>query len=270
MERNALSIALVLTAALFSSCRQEHAAARTEPSGSAGESERALSVEVLELKPEPFTSYIESSGTTLPARESFLSLPVPGTIERILVERGQAVKKGQVLLRLDQSGFRLGVEQAKAALAAAKAGFGTLDTQMKRFDRLLANKAVPRADYDKVKAQYDAAAAQLAMAEVGLKQAEKALRDSELRAPYDGVITMILKEVGEYAPSMPPTMLMKIVDSSTLQVQTFLPEVEAPFVSVGDEAQVTVDSAGYTGTARVTFVSPRLEPGTHTFEVRFS
>lgn len=263
---------VLIAAAAVPSCRQQPVAgarAGTAAEGS-GAGQGVITVEAVKLQAEPFTSYIESSGTALPVRESMLSLSVPGLIKQILVERGEAVKAGQVLLRLDQSGFRLGVEQARAAVAAARVGFDSLQTQMKRFDRLLANKAVPRANYDKVKAQYDGAAAQLAMAEAGLKQAEKALRDSVLRAPYEGVVTLILKEVGEYAPAMPPTMLMKIVDASSLQVQTFLPENEAPFVKVGAGAEVTIDSAGFTGPARIAFVSPRLEPGSQTFEVRLA
>jgi len=269
MNRSLMTMGILVVMAAGWSCRQEPVApARAGTGGDSEGRQDRLEVETVLLQGEHFTSAIEASGTALPVRESMLSLPVPGMIKQILVERGQRVNKGQVLLRLDQVGFRLGVEQARAAVAAARVGFASLETQMKRFDRLLANKAVPRANYDKIKAQYDGAAAQLAMAEAGLKQAEKALRDSELRAPYQGEITMILKEIGEYAPAMPPTMLMKIVDSSTLVVQTFLPESESPFVAVGRSAEVHIDSADYSGPARVSFVSPRLEPGSQTFEVR--
>ncbi|HUU02278.1 MAG TPA: efflux RND transporter periplasmic adaptor subunit [Myxococcota bacterium] len=234
------------------------------------EKNKPRKVSVIKIEPQAFNSVIEASGTALPARESFLSLTVPGVIRKILVKRGERVKKGQALLGLDRSGFALGVEQAQAALDAAQVGFGSLETQKKRFDRLLAVKAVPRANYDKVKAQYDGTAATLAMAEVGLKMARKALADSELRAPYDGVITMLLKQVGEYAPAMPPTMLMKIVDNSSLDVQVFLPEVEAAYAHPGQEAEVHVDSADLTRRARVVFVSARIEPGSQTFEVRLT
>lgn len=225
-------------------------------------------VSVVALAPEAFKSYIQATGTALPVREGYLSAAVPGRIQEILVDRGQRVTKGQPLVRLDRSGFYLGVQQAEAGLAAAKVGVDSLTTEMKRFDRLLANKAVPRASYDKVKAQYDGAAAQVAMAEVGLKQARKALSDSELRAPYDGVITMVMKEVGEYAPAMPPTMLIQIVDTSALQVQVFLPEADAKVVSKDLPATVEIDSAGVTRSGKVVFASDRIQPGTQTFEVR--
>ncbi len=217
-------------------------------------------VEIMQLEPEKFHSTISATGTALPVREGYLSMAVPGRIKEILVQRGDRVKKGQVLVRLDRSGFTLGVQQAQAALAAAKVGIDALSTEKSRFDRLLKNKAVPKATYDKIKAKYDGAAAQVAMAEVGLKRARKALADSQLTAPYDGVITMVMKQVGEYAPAMPPTMLIQIVDTSSLEVQVFLPENESRYVHPGTEASVTIDSANQTRQGKVVFVSDRIQP----------
>jgi RND family efflux transporter MFP subunit len=228
----------------------------------------AKQVTAARLESSQFTSTIEATGTALPVRESYLSFSVPGRLEAVLVRQGDRVTKGQVLMRLDRENFFLGVQQAEAALAAAKVGLDQLKLEMSRFDRLIKNKAVPRATYDKVKAQHDGTAAQYAMGEVALKQARKALRDAELRAPYDGVITDLLKEVGEFIPSMPPTMVTKVVDSSSLEVQVFLPESEAPFVKVGQEARVDIDSAQIKAEGKVIFVSDRIQPMTQNFEIR--
>ena len=242
-----------------------------EPKAKAAPADRAArtrSVETVTLRPEAHRSLIRASGTALPRRESLLSASVPGRIETIAVERGDRVTAGQALLRLDRSSFALGVEQAEAALAAARVGLDAAAREKKRFERLLANKAVPRANYDKVIAAHDGAKAQVLQAEVALKQARKASRDSVLRAPYDGVVTMVLKEVGEYAPSMPPTMLIKVVDTAALEVQTFLPEREAGAVREGQPARVRVDSAGVEREGQVIFASDRIQPGTQTFEAR--
>jgi membrane fusion protein (multidrug efflux system) len=240
-------------------------AAKAAPAGSAV---RERAVETITLSPMAHRSLIRATGTALPRRESLLSASVPGRIDRIAVERGDRVSAGQELLRLDRSSFLLGVEQAEAALAAARVALDAAAREKKRFDRLLANKAVPRASYDKVVAGYDGAAAQVEQAEVALKQARKALRDSVLRAPYDGVVTQVLKEVGEYAPSMPPTMLVKVVDTGALEVQTFLPEREAGAVREGQQARVRIESAGVEREGGVIFTSDRIQPGTQTFEVR--
>jgi multidrug efflux system membrane fusion protein len=269
MKKSIFIVAFVVFGFSLAACGQGAGVeAKAKAAQPAATKSKVRSVAVVPLASEKFVSFIVASGTALPVQEGYLSMAVPGRIKEILVKRGERVKKGQALVRLDRSGFYLGVQQAEAGLAAAKVGVGALTAEMTRFDRLLSKKAIPRATYDKVKAQYDGAAAQVAMAEVGMKMARKALTDSELKAPYDGVISMVLKSVGEYAPAMPPTMLVQIVDTSSVEVQVFLPEEVARNVSVGKRAQVTIDSAGIAREGEIIFVSDRVQPGTQTFEVR--
>jgi HlyD family secretion protein len=211
---------------------------------------------------------IEATGTALPIREALLSAAVPGRITDIPVKLGQKVKKGETLLRLDPYGFSLGVAQAEAALAAAKVQADQATRELERMERLVSAKVAPGASYDQIKASHDAAQAQQKVAEAALKQAQKALADSSLRAPFDCTVDAILKEVGEYAPSMPPTMLLKIVDVSSLVIQLYLPESRAKDVKEGMSATVELESAGITTQGRVVFVSNRIQPGTQTFEVR--
>lgn len=229
---------------------------------------QAKAVQSLVLRSETYTSRLEASGKTLAAKESYLSCAVPGLIKEILVVRGQQVKKGQVLLRLDQHGFRLGVLQAQASLDSAKAAAGQLATEVTRFQQLLASGATPPATIDDLQAKNKMAQAQVRMAQAALQQAEKALRDAELRAPYNGVISEILKEKGEQAPAMPPTMLMKIIDTSKLEVQAFMPEEAGRYVYPGTRAEVTVESAGAVAQGEVAYVSNAIHPGGRTFEVR--
>jgi RND family efflux transporter MFP subunit len=225
-------------------------------------------VEVATLEAEPFTTHIEATGTALAARESYLSCPVPGRIEEILVERGEAVVEGQLLVRLDQKGYRLGLKQAQAGLSAASSQVEQVQQELDKLEPLLEQGAVAKAEIERLETQKKGASAQVGMAAAGKKQAKKALDDSLLRAPYDGVITDIYHEVGEHATAMPPTMLAKIVDAATLEVQVFLPEDASPHVKVGTMAEVTVESADLVLEGEVIFVSDVIQPVTHTFEVR--
>ena len=228
----------------------------------------AKTVAMLPVKTESFVSTLQASGKALPVRESMLSSEVSGTVAQILVTEGDRVKKGQVLMRFEQEGFLLGVQQAEAALAAAKAGADQMRLEVDRMSKLVESDATAKANYDRVKAQYDAAQAQLHMAEAGLANARRYLRLSTIAAPYDGSIVMILQQVGENCPAMPPTMLMKIVDSSSLEVQVFLPEAVANAVKPGDDADVEIDNAGLTVKGKVYFVSDRIEAGSQNVEIR--
>lgn len=211
---------------------------------------------------------VEATGTALPVRESYLSSPVPGTVDRIYVRRGQRVKKGEALLRFDPAGFVFGVEQAQAGVDGAEVMFRQAAHELKRVGRLKEAKVATGANLDQVQAGHDGAHAQLAGAEAALKRAKQALADSVLRAPYDGTVDGILKEIGEYAPAMPPTMLAKIVDCSSLTVQAYLPEGDSATVIEGQEVEVEIDSVKVTTKGQITFASNRLQPGTRTFEVR--
>lgn len=213
-------------------------------------------------------SGIEVRGTALAARESYLSAPVPGIIDEILVKRGESVKKNHPLVLLDKRGFNLGVQQAQAALDAAAAQEEQLVTEIARVRELLASDAAPVATLEQLLANQKGARASVRMAQAALGQARKAASDAVVRAPYPGVITEILKQKGENAPAMPPTMLVKIVDTSSLEIQTFLPESEAQNVKVGDAARVRIDSAKVDRKGKVIFVSNSISPGTRSFEVR--
>jgi membrane fusion protein, multidrug efflux system len=228
----------------------------------------AKTVRVAPVTSEVYGASIEVSGKALALRKSMLSLGVSGLIKQILVERGDRVKKGQALLRLERTGFVIGIRQAEAALAGANAATAQLETEIARVNRLLAEGAAPSATLDDLNAEYKGAKAQVQMAEATLQQAKKALRDSELRAPYDGVITDIFIEKGEQATAMPPTVLMSMIDASALDVQVFVPEEESPFVHAGDRAEVTVDAAGIVASGEVVFASSAISPGARTFEVR--
>lgn len=225
-------------------------------------------VQVQTLQAEQFTTHIEASGTALAARESYLSCPVPGRIQEILVERGEKVVQGQVLVKLDQKNYKLGLQQATAGVAAAQSQVDQVKLELSKLEPLYEKGVMPKADIDRLEAQKKGASAQVGVASAGKKQARQALEDSVLRAPYDGVITDIYHQVGENATAMPPTMLAKIVDAQTLEVQVYLPEDASPYVQVGTTAQVIVQSAQVTTTGEVIYVSDVIQPVTHNFEVR--
>lgn len=213
-------------------------------------------------------SVLETTGTALPIRESVLSSPVAGRIDRIFVTLGERVKKGDALLRFEPENFRFGVDRAQAAVDGAKVMFRQAALELKRIQRLKEAKVATGANLDKVQASHDGAHAGLAGAEAALKQAQKAYDDSVLRAPYAGTVDGILKEIGEFAPAMPPTMLVKLVDCAALSVQAFLPEDDSLKVHQGQRADVFIESANAKTVGQITFVSNRLQPGTRTFEIR--
>ncbi|MCP4198191.1 MAG: efflux RND transporter periplasmic adaptor subunit [Proteobacteria bacterium] len=266
---NSLSrVALVfMVLALLAGCDNAADADNTSPVGNEQSSELEEVVAV-QLVAQPYTSRIQATGKAQPVRESLLSSEVSGTIDKIFVKAGDRVKKGDVLLRFDQKGFYLEVQHAKAALAAAKTQVNQLELEVNRISGLVGQEAATVASLDQLRAQYNGALAQEQMAAVAVRMAQKQLGDSVLRAPYNGMISEILHEEGEFCPSMPQTMLIEIVDTSSLEVQVYLPEAVSGDVEVGHTAEVEVESAGVTTTGEVIFVSNRLRSDSQTLEIK--
>lgn len=230
--------------------------------------EEVLRVDVLMLKGETFAASIEATGKALPIREGTLSGAISGRVEQIFVNEGDMVRKGQVLVRFDSRGFRIGLKQAEAGVAAARAASDIAKLELNRSVKLSEDGAAPQAIVDRARAQVDASSAQLAMAEAQVEQARKTLSDTELRAPYAAVVVGVLRQVGTFATSMPPTELISLVDTSSLEVQAFLPEDAVSAVRVNDTVSVAVESAGVRTTGQVVFVSDRMQGGSQTFEIR--
>lgn len=225
-------------------------------------------VSVVRLSPVPWSRQLEVTGKALPKQQSTLSLGVSGMVKKIAVKRGDRVKKGDVLLKLDRVAYQLRIAQAEAALAGASAQQELMKTETVRLDQLLREGAAPSASKDELTAQYRSVDAQASAARSALKLAKNAFKNSVLRAPFDGVVSDILVELGEQAQSTPPTKLMTIVDADTLEVQVFLPEDASSQVRTGDTAAITIDSADVQTEGEIVFVSDVITQGARTFEVR--
>lgn len=123
-------------------------------------------------------------------------------------EEGTAVKAGTVLARLQQSDF-------KNALTSAKATAELAASNSTRLQRLLARNVVSKQEVDKIKADAETAEAQF-------RQAEQNLRDSELRAPWDGVVFTRLVNSGETVSAGKP--LLRFGDIRTMSVELGVPD----------------------------------------------
>jgi RND family efflux transporter MFP subunit len=167
--------------------------------------------------------------------ETDLSFKVGGIVELIGPEprrdweEGAAVQRGTVLARLEQGNF-------KNALAAAKAGAELAETNVERLRKLGANKVVSKQETEKAEADAETAGAQL-------RQAEQALRDSELLAPWAGVIFNRYVNSGETVNSGKP--VLRLGDIGTMSVELGVPDRLIGLFAVDKE--IDVDITALTG-----------------------
>jgi RND family efflux transporter MFP subunit len=173
---------------------------------------------------------------------------------------GEAVRRGEVLLRIDTRSQEAQVASQQAALDKARADLGIATLNFHNSERLLAKKFIAQNVLDTARSVRDAAAASVKLAEAQLRLAEIALADAVVRAPFDAVVARRFAEPGEKVSS--DSALLELVDLSRLELQAAAPAAETPAIAPGQLAEVRVDGFGErVFQARVERINPVTEQG---------
>jgi len=128
---------------------------------------------------------VAASGTLLPAKRANLSFKVPGQVVQVAVKAGDAVKRGDTLVRLDAAELDAAVAQAKAAVALAQANLDQLKAGASKEDIAAAEANLNTARAQLAKVRAGATPEEIAMAKASLDRAASALKDAQ--AEYDKV-----------------------------------------------------------------------------------
>ncbi len=205
---------------------------------------------------------------------------VSGIIEKLAVERGMKVKRGDVIAVVEHRAetarrgrLAAAVKVAEASLAQAVAQRENAELEKRRAENLYREKSIPKQKYDAVLASYKVAAAGEKLAEANLVAARKALEEMDvrlsdytIRAPIAGVVSE--RFVDEGAMDTPTMPIVSILDTSMLKITCDVAQVNAAQVREGQAARITTDAyPGYTFTGTVSIVNPALDPASRTRQV---
>ncbi|MEN0065702.1 MAG: efflux RND transporter periplasmic adaptor subunit [Myxococcota bacterium] len=184
-----------------------------------------------------------SLSATIEAENTAMLFPgAQGRIETVHVRLGDEVEKGTVLLEIASGAYRSGVAQAKSALAVAQAQQKQADATHARYQALDKANAVTRAEVEGVARQSELAAAQVGQAQAALSVARQRLADTELKAPFDGVIIARNVDPGDIVGGALKGPPLAIADLSKLRVVTAVNERVAPQMAPGQPLTVQVDA----------------------------
>jgi len=146
-------------------------------------------VTVVKVEEGEMERLLETSGDLRSRVNVYVFPKISGrVIEKILVDKGDRVKKGQLLVILDASLVKARMERANAAMDAVRSRLELLEKDQKRLEFLFAHKAAPRQQLDRISAQYKAAAAGLKEAEAARREIQVLLADHAIKAEIDGVV----------------------------------------------------------------------------------
>ncbi|MCK6502509.1 efflux RND transporter periplasmic adaptor subunit [Myxococcota bacterium] len=222
---------------------------------------------------------LELTGTVQAGRSVHLLPTTPGKIEALPVKVGQAVKKGEVLARMDLGIASLQRQQAQAAVRLAELGLETAKKDFARVQELNQRGSVTAQQFEQAQAGLEMAQLQVQQAQAALGLAGEQLDGGVLRAPFDGTVSVVGGEEGDWynpmtvSPLAGPGGLVGVVDLSTIRVDLDLAEADVGRVSAGMPATIQVQAVadqlppdGLPG--RVESVGLAADASTRTFPVR--
>jgi HlyD family secretion protein len=234
---------------------------------------KEIEVELARVKRTTIVEKVSASGTVQPVTEVKIAPEVSGEIIDLLVEEGDSVKRGQLLVKIrpdtwesqlqraqaSLSQQRANLAQAEASLNAARAAFIRAEQEFKRQETLWKEKVISEADWQLANQNYTIARTDVTAAEKGveaaryiiesteasLREAQENFRKTSVVAPMNGVVSKLIVKKGERVvgtATMAGTEMLRIADLNVMEVRVDVNENDIVRVSLGDTAIIDVDS----------------------------
>ncbi len=264
---------LLLTPVLLLGCSHENQAVQAAPP--------TAQAQLVKTKAQQMPQSIRTSGTVHAKETAMISAQMPGTIRQVLVQAGDRVRAGQLLIALDDSAMRSDLNRATAAQMAvekqqmaAQAGATLASGTLARYQELKNQKSVSPQEFDEVQQRSQAASLQLQALQAQSSEANAAVAGArtqlgymQLHAPFTGIVTARTADPGTLAT--PGTPLLQIDRDGPLQLYTSVDESLIGSVRMGMKLPVSIDGIGAADTtATVAQIVPAADPSSRSFLVK--
>ena len=259
---------LLLAAGVAGAMLKKQGTARTVPIQSAAQTPAVmefLPTDLLAVKTGDLRQLMPLTGSLRAVNQASVKAKVAGEVREVLVREGEAVKAGQVLVKMDTSDYHARVEQAKGALQAAR---GQLEIAAKTRDNnkaLLDKGFISKTAFDNAESQYGIAVANVESARAALDVAQKALADTVIKAPIPGLVSMRMVQPGEKVSV--DNRLLDVVDLGQMELEAAVPAVDIGHVALGQEVQVKVEGMPKSLAGKVVRINPATQAGSRSIMV---
>lgn len=238
---------LILSVALtFANCGKEHKEEAVDNSP-------PVKVKVSKVTESNNGQFLSVSGKIQAVNSADLSTRMMGYVKKVHVNVGDKVKKGQLLISINNTDLQAKKGQVNAGISQAKTAFNNAEKNYNRFKNLFASTSVSQKEMDDMTANYEMAKAGLEAAKQQRNEINAQFAYSNIRAPFTGVITSKNIENGDMAtPGVP---LISLETPKYFEVIAMVPEIEIPQIKNGVAVTVLVKSINKTIKGKVSEVS---------------
>jgi RND family efflux transporter MFP subunit len=240
------------------------ACGKTPPQQASAPAQPALASAAVELREVELTYSAEAVVEAV--RQSTVAAQIAGRIVELRFDVGDFVKKGEVIVRIDERAVAQAAAASTAQVGEAQAALDNARAQYQRSKQLLAQKFISAAALDKAEAEFKQAQARLTATLAGAGQAATERSFATIVAPYSGVVSARHVELGEMAT--PGRPLMTGFDPQTLRVVATVPQQQVAAIQASGRARIEIPSTGKWVDATALTLIPSADPRTHTTPIR--
>lgn len=211
-----------------------------------------VQVSVFDVKKQSLTEGLQVTGNVLAMEEVKLVSETQGRITRIGFAEGSEVRKGQLLLKINDADLRAQLRKAESTLQLRA------DSE-KRNKQLLAKGAISQETYD-------IAATDLNAIEADIELLKEQIRKTEIIAPFSGVIGLRYVSEGGYVSNTTPIATLQQLNE--VKIEFSIPEKYAPKVKTGSVVTFTIEGSDESYQATVYAIEPQVDPATRNVVMR--
>ncbi len=213
----------------------------------------AINVKVNKVALNTNSQLLSVSGKIQATNSADLSTRMMGYVKKVHVNVGDKVRKGQLLVSINNTDLQAKKAQVNAGISEAKTAFNNVSKNYNRFKNLYESKSISQREMDDMTANYEMAKARLESANQMKNEINAQFTYSNITAPFSGVITSKNIESGDMAnPGMP---LISLETPKDFEVMAMVPETEISQIKKGTVVNVLVKSINQNISGKVTEVS---------------
>ncbi|MDY0884959.1 efflux RND transporter periplasmic adaptor subunit [Dongia soli] len=179
-------------------------------------------------------------GQARSAREAMLAFRVPGRILERRVRVGDQVKEGDVVATLDPAPYQVELDRVASSLQRARAAYANAASQLDRDRQLLAKGVIAKARFEVSDTTAKQALAEVKSVEAAQERAKLDLSYTQLRAPFDGVVSAAFAEA--FAEVNPSQSVIRLIDPAEIEMVVNVPESMISYVPYMVDLKVTFDA----------------------------